>query len=64
MAFVLIGAMVVLFLLSARFGVDSRPGVGHPREEWFGARHYRALGRDGPGTTGSVDRPRSTSPSP
>ena len=37
MAFVLIGALVVLFLASARFGVDTRPGERDPREQWFGA---------------------------
>ena len=35
MAFVLIGALVVLFLLSARFGVDTRPGVKKKPEGWL-----------------------------
>jgi len=37
MAFVLIGALVVLFLASTRLGVDSRPGEREPQEQWFGA---------------------------
>ena len=36
MAFVLIGALVVLFLVSMRFGVDTRPGERDPLGRWFG----------------------------
>jgi hypothetical protein len=34
MAFVLIGALVVLFLVSMRFGVDTRPGERERSERW------------------------------
>ena len=34
MAFVLISALVVLFLVSQRFGVDTRPGERDRPEGW------------------------------
>ena len=39
MAFVLIIALVVLFLASYRFGADSRPGERERPEGWFATRH-------------------------
>ena len=37
MVFVVIIALVLLAVLSARFGVDSRPDASDPFEPWFGA---------------------------
>ena len=39
MAFVLISALVVLFLTSHRFGVDTRSGERERPEAWFATRH-------------------------
>jgi len=41
MAFVLIGALVVLFLLSTRFGVDTRPGERDCPDSWVATPHQR-----------------------
>jgi len=38
MAFVLISALVVLFLASHRFGVDTRPGERERPEGWVATR--------------------------
>jgi len=41
MLFVFIAALVVIFLVSERFGADSRPGIRERAETWIGAPRQR-----------------------